>query len=101
LDDRKIANANRYVAQYERSFARALKELKILQTDLALRAVDENEPIAGVPFTCAIKVLGNEATKLAQAQERSQRPAHRWATLVRIGASFHPLPPAETQPEAA
>jgi hypothetical protein len=104
LDEKKIASANRYVAQYERSFARALKEIKTLQTDLALRAIEENEPIADLPLTCQIQVLGNEATKIARlvplttgATERSQRATHRWYTLARIGDSFRPQT-AETTP---
>jgi hypothetical protein len=93
MDDRKIANANRYVNQYERSFARALKEIKALQTDLALRAVDENEPIADLPFTCEIKAITREATKIAHLTERTQRPAARYAVLTHIGASFRPFAP--------
>ena len=101
LDDKKIANANRYVAQYERSFARALKELKSLQTDLALRAASENEPIADLPLTCEIKLIGNEATKLARHQPSAERATHRVSTLARIGAAFHPPLPIEELPQAA
>jgi hypothetical protein len=100
LDEKKIASANRYVSQYERSFARALKELKTLQTDLALRAVAENEPIADLPFTCEIKAIANEATKLARTTEPAQRPTHRWQTLIQVGASFRPFtPPPESAPD--
>jgi hypothetical protein len=97
LDDKKIANANRYVSQYERSFARALKEIKTLQTDLALRAIEENEPIADLPFTCQIKLIGNEATRIARTLPPGQRTTHRWYTLARIGDSFRPQT-AETEP---
>lgn len=90
LDDKKIASANRYVAQYERAFAKAHKAIKEEQTDLALRAIPENEPIADLPIACKIKVIANEATRVAAQQERTQRPAHRTAILNRVGASFRP-----------
>jgi len=98
LDEKAIANANRYVNQYERSFAKALKEIKTLQTDLALRAIRENEPIADLPFTCEIKVIANEATKLArQTAPPPERPTRRTAILTQIGAAFDPLA-LETRP---
>jgi hypothetical protein len=96
MDDKKIANANRYIAQFERSFAKALKELKELQTDLALRAISENEPIADLPISCEIKKIGNEARKLG--------PESRQAALITIGNAFRTpsLSPqdAEITPEA-
>ena len=92
LDDKKISNANRYIAQYERSFAKAHKAIKDEQTDLALRAIPENEPIAGLPICCSIKTISNEATKTAALQERTQRPVRRAAILANIGASFRPFP---------
>jgi hypothetical protein len=94
MDDKKIANANRYIAQYDRAFAKALKELKELQTDLALRAIPENEPIAGLPISCEIKKIGNEARKLG--------PERRHAALTTIGNAFHPMQNTpEDQPVAA
>jgi hypothetical protein len=92
MDDKKIANANRYLAQYERSYAKALAELRKLQTDLALRAVEQNEPIAGLPMPCQIKVIANEATKLARCSERTQREFVRFQILDQIGEAFRPDP---------
>jgi hypothetical protein len=93
LDDRKISNAARYIAQFERSFAQAHKALKDEQTDLALRAMSENEPIADLPIPCRIKVIGNEATKIARQAEPALRPTRRTAVLAAIGHAFRPTPP--------
>ena len=93
MDDRKISNANRYLAQYERAFSKAHKAIKEEQTDLALRAIPENEPIADLPLTCKIQVIAREATRLASPQERTQRATHRAAILARIGHSFRPTAP--------
>ena len=90
MDDKKIANANRYIAQYERSFAKAHYAIKDEQTDLALRAIAENEPIADLPISCKIRVIASEATRVAALQERSQRPARRHAILTQIGHAFRP-----------
>ena len=90
MDDKKISSANRYVAQYERSFSKAHKAIKDEQTDLALRAIPENEPIADLPLTCKIQVIAREATRLAATQERTQRQAHRTAILECVGRSFRP-----------
>ena len=98
MDDRKISSANRYVAQYERAFAKAHKALKEEQTDLALRAIPENEPIADVPICCRIRVIAREATQAAAPQERTQRPARRTAILQQIGMAFRPL---ESAPDEA
>jgi hypothetical protein len=94
LDEKKIVLFTRLLGQHERAFARAHKTLQQLQTDLALRAVEQNEPIADLPMVCQVKALTNEATKLARSQPPADRPVHRWNTLVRIGAAFRP-------PEAA
>ena len=83
MDEPKIATAARYLAQFERSFAKAHKALKEEQTDLALRALPENEPIAGLPFACQIRVIANEATKLARRD-----PAQRQASLYNIAHAF-------------
>ena len=93
MDDRKISNANRYLAQYERAFSKAHKAIKEEQTDLALRAIPENEPIADLPLTCKIQDIAREATRLASPQERTQRATHRAAILARIGHSFRPTAP--------
>jgi hypothetical protein len=93
MDDKKIANANRYIAQYDRAFSKALKELKDLQTDLALRALSENEAIIALPITCIIKNIGNEARKLPA----DRRPA----ALAQIGAAFRAPETAQTIPEDA
>jgi len=98
LDEKQIAQANRYVNQYERSYAKALKEIKALQTDLALRAIRENEPIADLPLTCEIKKIAQEATKLAR------QPDARHQILTQIGHAFRPdqtEPDAEPLPQAA
>ena len=92
MDDKKIANANRYIGQYERAFAKAHKALKEEQTDLALRAIPENEPIADLPVCCRVQVIANEATKQAAQQERTQRPGRRAAILESIGHAFRPVP---------
>ena len=107
MDDKKISNANRYIAQYERSFARAHQAIKAEQTDMALRAIPENEPIAALPFTCRIKVIAHEAARVAAQTERTHRPAHRAAILQSIGEAFRPVPgatessPRENEPMAA
>ena len=89
-DDKKIAVAARYIAQFERSYAKAHQALKQEQTDLALRAIPENEPIAGLPLTCRVQKITNEATRLARVQERTQRPAARLAILAAIAHAFTP-----------
>ena len=94
MEDKKISSANRYIAQYERSFAKAHKALKEEQTDMALRAIPENEPIAGLPVACQIKVIASEATKIAATQERTQRPAYRKVLLNAVGQAFRPIPSA-------
>jgi hypothetical protein len=98
LDEKKITLFSRLLGQHERAFTRSHKMLQQLQTDLALRAAEENEPIADLPMVCQVKVITNEATKLARSHPPADRPTHEWATLVRIGAAFRP-PAAE--PEAA
>ena len=96
LDDAKISSAARYIAQFERSFAQAHKSLKDEQTELALRALPENEPIADLPLPCRVSKIGNEATRLARQHPPAQRSAHRQAILQAAGASFRPDPaPAE------
>lgn len=96
MDEKKIATAARYLSQFERAFARAHKAIKDEQTDLALRAIPENEPIADLPLTCRIHVIANEATKLAQRQPPADRAIHRAAILHGIGHAFRPpVPPAE------
>jgi hypothetical protein len=100
MDDKKIANANRYVAQYERSFAKAHQAVKQEQTDLALRAIPEIEAIADLPISCEIKVIANEANRLAALQERTQRPTHRATILRCIGAAFRPAPPQNEASQA-
>jgi hypothetical protein len=87
LVESRITLAMRYIAQWERSFERALKALKAEQTDLALRAARENEPITGLPITCQIRIIANEATKIARRD-----PAHRRAVLAAIGEAFRPAP---------
>ena len=103
MDDKKISNANRYIAQYERTFSRAHQALKNEQTDLALRAIPENEPIAGLPMACRVQVIANEAARVAALQERTQRPARRAAILASIGEAFRPaasLPGDKNEPTA-
>ena len=94
MDDQKISSANRYIAQYERSFAKAHNALKDEQTDMALRAIPENEAIADLPIACQIKVIASEASKIAATQERTQRPAYRKALLNAVGQAFRPTPSA-------
>ena len=96
LDHKNIANAARYLSQFERSFAKALKMLKDEQTDFALRAVPENEPIAGLPASCRIEKISSHATRLAQQQERTHRPAHRAAVLTAIAHVFAACPQPQT-----
>ena len=76
--------------------------LKDEQTDFALRAVPENEPIAGLPASCRIEKISSHATRLAQQQERTHRPAHRAAVLTAIADVFAASPqppPAAPQPQ--
>ena len=96
MDDRKIASGARYVAQFERAFAKAHQALKGEQTDLALRAIPENEPIVDLPVTCRIQTVAAEATKLARRQ-----PERRAAILEAVGQAFRPLPPAQDSEPAA
>lgn len=100
LNEPKIATATRYLAQFERSFAKAHKALKEEQTDLALRAIPQNEPIAGLPMACQIKAIANEATKIARRD-----PATRQAALINIatafGATLTPPPEEANEPKAA
>jgi hypothetical protein len=88
LDQKGIALAHRYIGQYERSFARALKEIKTLQTDLALRTIEQNQPIADLPATVDIKVVTREATQIARSAERTQREAVRHGILMQIGYAY-------------
>ena len=97
LDHKQIASAARYLGQFERSFAKALKILKDEQTDFALRAVPENEPISGLPAACHIAKISQHATRLAQSQERTHRPAHRAAVLTAIAQVFAAHPQNEAK----
>ena len=99
LDHKQISNAARYLAQFEGSFAKALKMLKDEQTDFALRAAPENEPIAGLPAACRIEKIAAHATRLAQQQERTHRPVHRTAVLTAIAQVFSAHPQNEAKPE--
>jgi hypothetical protein len=101
LDEKKITLFSRLLSQHERAFTRSHKMLQQLQTDLALRAAEQNEPIAGLPMVCQVKVITNEATKLARSEPPADRPTRRWATLIRIGAAFHPLPADDPADELA
>ena len=94
LDEPKIATAARYLAQFERSFAKAHRALKEEQTDLALRALPQNEPIAALPIACQIKVIANEATKLHR-----RHPAERRQALLRVAEAFGVAPQNEPNPE--
>lgn len=100
MDEKKIASAARYLGQFERAFAKAHKALKDEQTDLALRAVPENEAIADLPITCRIRVIANEATKLAQRQPAAERASHRAAVLHTIGHAFRPPVQPDEENEA-
>lgn len=100
VDERKVVLFTRLLGQHERAYTRSQRQIQALQTDLALRLIEENEPIADLPTTVLVKTVTNEATRLASQQERTQRPAHRLAALTRIGAAFHPhtepaAPPAD------
>ena len=86
FDEKRISAAARYIAQFERSFARAHKALKAEQTDLALRAIPQNEPIAGLPAACQIKMIGNEASKIARRD-----PDAGLTILEAIARAFSPL----------
>ena len=94
MDEPKIATAARYLAQFERSFAKAHQALKQEQTDLALRALPQNEPIAALPIACQIKVIANEATKLHR-----RHPAERRQALLRVAEAFGVAPQNEPNPE--
>lgn len=99
VDERKVVLFTRLLGQHERAYTRSHKSLVQLQTDLALRLIEENEPLAGLPMTVQIKAVTNEATRLAHAHERTQRPTHRLAILTRIGEGFHlPDEPATPTP---
>jgi hypothetical protein len=100
VDERKVLNFTRLLGQHERAYARAHKTLVQLQTDLALRTIEQNEPIAGLPMTVQVKAVTNEATRLANLHERTQRPAERHAILTRIGNAFC-LPPQSAGPAPA
>ena len=97
MDEKKIASAARYLGQFERAFAKAHKALKDEQTDLALRAIPENEPIADLPLTCRVQVIAHEATKLAQRRPPAERAGHRAAILHGIGHAFRPPVPEDPQ----
>ena len=91
LDEKRITAAARYIAQFERSFAQAHKALKTEQTDLALRALPQNEPIADLPGACQIKIIGNEATKLTRHDPHARQQA-----LTAVARAFAPF--ENTQP---
>jgi hypothetical protein len=98
MDEKKINNFTRLLGQHERAYARAHKTLIKLQTDLALRAIDENEPIADLPLTVSAKTVTNEANRLAAARPVADRRRERYLTLAQIGAAFRADPPASAPP---
>ena len=97
-DEKKLASATRYLAHWERAYDKALKALRDLQADLALRAIPQNEPIADLPLCCPVRQVANEATRLARLQERTQWTEARHAILAAIGQAFRPEnPPTQAQ----
>jgi hypothetical protein len=107
-DERREATSHRYIRQYERSYAKALKELRNLQADMAIRAAAENLPIALLPESYDAAKITREINKIANLTERTQRKQIRYEILTQIGARFVNLlypnlrKPAETeQTEAA
>jgi hypothetical protein len=100
-DDRSIVTFSRLLNQHERTFARVHKILQQLQTDMALRAIEENEPIVDLPLICEIKKITNEATKVAKTRPQTPPPgteeltlveqSPRWHVLARIGGAYRAL----------
>jgi hypothetical protein len=100
-DEKRIHTATRYLHQWERSYDKSLKMLRDDQSDLALRAIPQNEAISGLAMTCSIAKVTAAATKIARMQERTQWPTARQAILEAIGRAFRPeltSPPAEPEP---
>jgi len=87
LDEPRIDRAARYIAQFERSFARAHKALREAQTNRAIATLPSNEPLAQLPQPCQIKTIGNEATKLTRHQ-----PDTRHQVLAALASAFSPAP---------
>jgi hypothetical protein len=97
-DERKILNFTRLLHQHERAYARAHKAITQLQTDLALRAIEQNEPIAHLPHTVEVKRITNEANLHARLAAQSDpvdpistRALTRRTVLEAIGQAFRPL----------
>ena len=98
-DEKKLSSSVRYLAHWERTYDKALKAIREDQTDLALRAIPQNEPIATLPLTCQVRKITAEATRIANSQERTHRPAARHAILTAIAQAFHPDPPPQQHDE--
>lgn len=101
FDEKRMATFARFISQFERSFQRAHRAIQDEQTDLALRAIPENEAIENLPACCKIKVIANEATRIARLQERSHQRDRRAAILDVIGHVFRPDHTEEDLPQAA
>jgi hypothetical protein len=104
FDDKKIASALRYISHWDRTYDKSLQALRQGQTDLALRAIPENQPIATIPASCSIAKITAEATRLARSQKRTHFSEarrdilHAIATGLRPGAAPDDFPVAPEAP---
>jgi hypothetical protein len=112
-DERRENTMHRYIRQYERSYASALKEIRALQADMAIRAAQQNGPFGLLPESYNATAIVREVNQIVRLTERTQRKQLRHELLTHIGGCFlrlfHPTPappPAdpptgETSPAAA
>jgi hypothetical protein len=87
-DERRENTSHRYIRQYERSYAQALKEIRNLQADMAIRAAAENLPLALLPESYDTVKITREINAIARFTERTQRKDARYALLTQIGSRF-------------
>lgn len=87
-DLKQMITAQTYLQRWERCYDKALKAIREDQASQALRAIETNEAIAGLPIAAPIAKIAHEATKLARLHERTQWPAARASILRSIGQAF-------------
>jgi hypothetical protein len=75
LDDEAaptLARLARHHARFERSYYRALRELRTLQTDRALRAQIQPQPAASLPVLASIREMTKRTQNLPQPAPNPQ-----------------------------
>jgi hypothetical protein len=87
-DERRESTMHRYVRQYERSYASALKEIRNLQADMAVRAAQQNGPFGLLPESYNATAIVREVHQIVRLTERTQRQQLHRDILTHIGGRF-------------